>query len=157
MIKKSTHACSSGLAQFPPLSFDIYPPFPSTHVTHLDCTWVWVSNSWGNNKECWLLLSQFSKCLQVNISAGHETNTDNLYNLKFEITAQYCLFSGKYTPRKPGRVMINRREYWPFQRNYAWHLYNKHCKMKNRQENCRIQPTREWIHREHSLDVNLVN
>lgn len=38
-------------------------------------------------------------------------NTDNLFNLKFEIMAQYCLFSSKYTPTDPERVMIYKRVY----------------------------------------------
>lgn len=135
---KSTHMYS-GLAQCSPLSFDTHPPPLPTHVR-----WIVHDSEFltpGTDKECWL--SQFSKFLWVNISVGDEMNTNNLYNLKFEIMAQYSLFSNKYTPTDPGRVMIYKRVYWPFQRNYAWHLYNKHCKMKNKQENCRVQSTRE--------------
>lgn len=100
----------SGLAQFSPLSFDIHPTPPPTHVT----PWIVHDSEFltpGTDKGCWLLLFQFSKCLQVNISAGDEMNTDNLFNLKFEIMAQYCLFSSKYTPTDPERVMIYKRAY----------------------------------------------
>jgi len=137
---KHTHVLWSGTIS--PLSFDIHPPPPPTHVT----PWIVHDSEFltpGTDKEYWLLLSQFSRCLHVNISVGDEMNKNNLYNLKFEIMVQYCLFSNKYTPTDPGRVMIYKRIYWPFQRNYAWHLYNKHCKMKNKQENCRVQSTRE--------------
>ena len=59
----------SGLAEFSPLSFDIHPTPPPIHVT----PWIVHDSEFltpGTDKECWLLLFQFSKCLQVNISAG---------------------------------------------------------------------------------------
>ena len=56
----------SGLVQFSPLSFDIHPPPPPTHVT----PWIVHDSEFltpGTDKEYWLLLSQFSRCLHVNI------------------------------------------------------------------------------------------
>lgn len=87
----------SGLIQFSPLSFDTHPPLP-THVR-----WIVHDSEFltpGTDKEYWL--SQFSKkFLRVNISVGDEMNTNNLYNLKFEIMAQYSLFSKQIYTHRP--------------------------------------------------------